>query len=196
MDGVDVVLERRARARRILRISGRLRPGWCGNLADGLAGRGIGIVRGHAVMVSAGTWHAEFELDCMRGTEPTPEQLGCLLDTEARAGFTTPIELLGFRLEDSETRGGCLRLEVEGRDRVGFLAALLRRLAYFSLFPVELDLETSGERVQDRLWLRGGGASVPRPATRAALAASLQALAARDMGAEPPRPAQERPPDP
>lgn len=177
MDGVELVLERRAVARQALRITGPLRPGWCGNLADGLAGRGVSIVRGNAVMVSAGSWRAEFELRCPPRRVPTREQLQRLLHAEARAGFTTPFELLDFRLEPSETRDGCLVLEVEGRDRVGFLAALLRRLAYFSLFPVELELDTAGQRVHDRLWLRGGGSCRPQPRTQQALAASLTALA-------------------
>ena len=67
-------------------------------------------------------------------------------------------------------------LEIEGEDRVGFLAALLRRMAYLSLFPVELELETSGGRALDRFWLRSAGDRAPSERARVALAASLEAL--------------------
>lgn len=165
--------------RAILRVAGALPPGWCGNLATGLARRGIGIDSGHALCVHPGHWRGEFTLDCPRGERPLPTQLAPLLEVDAGAGFTTPIELLDYRLEPSRTREGCLILEVEGPDRVGFLAALLRRLAYLALFPVELRLETRRGLAHDRLWLRGAGGRAPLPRTEKALAASLDALVCR-----------------
>lgn len=177
--GVNVVLARRGRESASLRIEGPLRPGWCGSLATSLAARGIGIESGHAVTPAPGSWRAELELRCPPSWTAGSDEVTAMLGAETGAGFTTPIVLLAYRLEASIARGGCLVLDVEGEDRVGFLAALLRRLAYYSLFPVELRLRTSGGRVCDRLWLRGGGSCAPLPRTEKALAASLDALVRR-----------------
>jgi hypothetical protein len=99
-----------------------------------------------------------------------------MLETDAGAGFATPLPLVGFALAPSPSRGGCLRLDVAGEDGVGFLAALLRRLAFHSLFPVELGLDTVGGQARDRLWLRGAGGTRPLPRAQLALRASLEAL--------------------
>jgi len=178
MGGVDIELERGERALALLHVSGHLRPGWCGNLATGLAGRGVDIVRGRATTLGDGVWNAEFELRCPRGGELPQEAVGRLLESESSRGIATPVELDRYRLERSGSRGGCLLLEVDAEDRCGFLAALLRRLAYFSLFPVELRLDTVDGAVRDRLWLRGGGDTVPKARTHTALTASLDALVA------------------
>jgi hypothetical protein len=174
-DGVDVAWERRTEELVQLRVGGRLRPGWCGNLATGLAARGVDVVSGRAVTVAVGQWSAEFQLRCSESLQPSRGELVRLLVAEARAGFATPIRLVRYSLERSESHGGSLALEVAGLDELGFLAALMRRLAYFSLFPVELQLETVGPRVRDRLWLRGAGGRRPSPRAERALRASLDA---------------------
>ena len=53
-DGVRVAIERRTDTLATLRLSGRLRPGWCGRLATGLASRGVDIASGRALNVTAG----------------------------------------------------------------------------------------------------------------------------------------------
>lgn len=176
MASVDIALEERDPARTVLRVSGRLRPGWCGNLSTGLADAGVDIARARAVSTGAGVWEALFELQCAAGKHLGPSEVEDWLDRSSGAGFAARVELAGFRLARSPAHGGSLRLEVEAADHVGFLAALLRRLAYFSLFPVELRLDTLDGAVRDHFWLRGAGSSEPRPSTEAALAASLQAL--------------------
>jgi len=176
MDDLRVGFEPGPGSAAALSLYGRLRPGWCGNLASGLASRDIDIVRGHAIAPAPGAWRARFTLRRTPGVDPTEAELRHMLETDPGAGFTSPLELLGFALERSETRGGSLRLDIEARDRVGFLASLLRRLAFYALFPVELDLDTLEGRARDRLWLRGAGGTVPRPRTQAALDASLAAL--------------------
>jgi UTP:GlnB (protein PII) uridylyltransferase len=40
-------------------------------------------------------------------------------------------------------------------DSVGFLVALLKTFAFFSLFPAEVHIDTPGGRVHDRFWLKG-----------------------------------------
>ena len=59
---VELGLERRAPLESTLRVSGALRPGWCGNLSTGLAELGIDIVSGHAVRQAAAAWQGRFEL--------------------------------------------------------------------------------------------------------------------------------------
>jgi len=95
---------------------------------------------------------------------------------KAREGFSTPLRVGRFALQSALEHAGSLRLSVEARDRIGFLAALLRRLAYFSLFPVEMRLDTESDRIADELWLRAGGDRTPSTTTREALARALGAL--------------------
>jgi hypothetical protein len=163
-----------------LKLAGRFPPGWCGNLAAGLARAGIAIESGRALSSAARGWRAEL---CLRapgcGADPRQLDFGQLLETDAGAGFTTPIALLASRVGSSPRHGGCLTLAIEGEDRVGFLAALLRRLAYLSLFPVELELETRGGVAADLLWLRGAGGRQPCAGAARSLAASLGALVRR-----------------
>lgn len=182
MSGTDIALERRGREVTLLRVAGRLRPGWCGNLAMGLAALDIDITRGHATSEGAGFWSAQLELLCPADDQPTREQIARLLESNGAAGFTLPLDLLSYGLAPSTRHGGCLLLELEAPNRVGFLAALLRRLAYFSLFPVELQLETSAGAARDRLWLRGGGDSLPAPRVAGALRVNLDALVGRSSG--------------
>ena len=108
--------------------------------------------------------------------DPRSLDLATLARTASGAGFATPIELDHFLLHASLDHGGTLQLCIGAADTVGFLAALLRRLAYFALFPVELKLETQGARIADELWVCAGGSRAPSAATTAALRSALQSL--------------------
>ncbi len=157
-------------------LDGVLWPGWVGNLSSGLAARRLSILRGHAQGNRTGAWRASFELMRLpEGDDPTTLDWIELAREEAREGFATPLRLERFELESVLDHDGSLRLAVAAEDRVGFLAALLRRLAYFSLFPVELRLETRGHHLLDELWLRSGGHRPPSSTTREALARVLNA---------------------
>lgn len=159
-----------------LALDGVLWPGWVGNLSSGLAARRLSILRGHAHGNRTGAWRASFELMRLAdGDDPATLDWIAMARDEAREGFATPLRLERFDLESVLEHDGSLRLTVAAADRVGFLAALLRRLAYFSLFPVELRLETRGQRVLDELWLRSGGHRPPSSSTREALARVLNA---------------------
>ncbi len=99
-----------------------------------------------------------------------------MLDTECGAGFRTPIVLRAFSLVESQRSNASLELAVEGEDRIGFLSALLRRLAYGSLFPVAFSLDTRGDRVLDRFWLRQGRSDQPDDRAARRVRAQLEAL--------------------
>jgi len=178
-DELVVAWERKGTDRAKLRVSGSMRPGWCGKLATGFASRGIAISSGRASSVAAGSWRALFEVACSAEQEPAAAEVRRIIQAKNQPVFATPIVLIDYSMRKSESRGGCLELVVDGEDGVGFLAALLRRLAFLSLFPVELRLETRSDRVHDRLWLRSTGNRVPNSNTADALAARLDALVRR-----------------
>ncbi len=160
-------------------IDGSLPPGWAGNLASGLATQRISIERGEARAERGGVWTARFEVARLAGAPPFESiDFARLAATDAREGFATPLRLIGFELAPAAEHNGCLVLCVAAQDTVGFLAALLRRLAYFSLFPVEMRLETRGGAIDDRLWLRGAGDRVPSVRARDALRHAMNVHAA------------------
>ena len=160
-----------------VQLDGPLAPGWAGNLAAGLARVGVSIDRGHARGAGAGLWSARIEVvrtPC--AADPRALGIAKLATTDSGAGFATSIELDHFALLPSLEHGGTLQLRLEAADTVGFLAALLRRLAYFALFPVEMRLETRSGRIADEFWLCAGGSRAPSPATADALRAVLRSL--------------------
>jgi len=177
---VRASVEALGRERYELALEGRLAPGWAGNLAAGLAERCVSIDRGDARVSRAGLWNARFDVRRLPGA-PALEtlDLAALARADAGRGFANPLRLDAYELSQVEAHDGSLLLTLSAPDGVGFLAGLLRRLAYFALFPVELRLETRDERVADDLWLRGAGGRVPSARARSALERALAAHALR-----------------
>jgi len=161
-----------------IEIAGPLVPGWAGNLAAALARRGIGVERGHAIGSGAGIWSGRFEVHAPGAIDMGVLDLAALVGEEADAGFLTALVLDHFALESVLENRGALHLRVAAPDRIGFLAALLRRCAYFALFPIELRLETQDARIADEFWLRAGADRAPSRATAEALRHALRALVA------------------
>jgi hypothetical protein len=160
-----------------LQLWGRLRPGWCGSLAEGLAGEGISLTSGFARKIGAMRWLAEFDLSQPpRATNPLVLDYLDIAGRELPAGSTRPVRLADYRLVRSRKHGGSLTLDVMGEDAVGFLGALLMRLAALSLFPEELHLESNDGRVHDRFHLVGIGRTEPSEQTAAALEELLSSL--------------------
>lgn len=161
-------------------MDGPLGPGWAGNLAAGLAAQRVSIERGQARAERGGIWTARFEVQRLPGAAPFASiDVAKLAATDAGEGFATPLRLLDFSVEWAPDRGGCLMLSVCAQDTVGFLAALLRRLSFFALFPVEMRLETRSGRVDDVLWMRSSGDRAPLARTREALRRALEVHAAQ-----------------
>jgi hypothetical protein len=157
-------------------LEGAVPTGWLGNLSMGLAEAGISILSGSARSDAPGDWFARLALRrTPGGRDPASLDLEQLASRPSGAGFTTRIEIFEYSITRDASRGALLLLCVCGRDRLGFLAALLRRLAFFALFPVALELETQDERALDRLWLQGGGGP-PSERVRRALDGHLRAL--------------------
>lgn len=162
-----------------LKLWGRFPPGWAGALSGGLSRKGIGIIRGNAKKVQT-SWSALFELDASRCSVNLNgiDFLALALD-ERDSGPATAFTLSEFSLGEPESNNGALQLEVRAADQLGFLAALLNRLAFLFLFPEEMQIETVNGRAVDRFRLKGIGGTPPSATARAALERKLQDLVAK-----------------
>ncbi|GFE62542.1 hypothetical protein [Geobacter sp. AOG2] len=140
----------------LLELDGALASGWAGCLASALTQQDISIIRGSAVKTSALKWSAQFVI---RPLTARPEDLVSL---DVASIFGKPadyrsapgISLKDYHLEVSSRHGGSLYARIVGADKIGFLVGILRQLSYFSLFPVEMKLETEGTTASDHFWLK------------------------------------------
>jgi hypothetical protein len=162
-----------------LKLWGRFPPGWAGGLSGGLSRKGISVIGGSAKKVQT-SWSAVFEMDVSRcTTDPHRiDFLGLALDGNDTAPATN-ITLTEFSIGEPEKQNGALDLEVRAADQLGFLAALLNRLAFLFLFPEEMNIETVNGTAVDRFRLKGIGGTPPSSTARAALQRKLQELVAR-----------------
>lgn len=162
-------LQQRGTDRYQLTMDGYLTTGWMGRLAAGLVRSRLGIIGGEAEKISATTWHASFEIS-RHPLAPEPfgiDFLACANEEQAAVPAGS-ITLHDFVVEPSSRHGGCLYVEVTGLDRLGFLDALLAGFSMNCLFPVQMTIDTVGNEVFDRFWLKGMAGSRPsEPATLA-----------------------------
>jgi hypothetical protein len=162
-----------------LRLWGPLPSGWSGHLTLGLARAAIGIERGHARR-SEGSWEAEFHMRPARRNRETPTDPATIDYARllARRAPVTPvaIELTDYRIHPLL---GTIALEVEGVDSMGFLGSLLGRLAFLSLFPEEMNIETKGTLVTDSFRLRSFAGRPPSPEAPRALERTLHEIVRR-----------------
>lgn len=158
-----------------LNIRSQFPPRWLANLTNALAARGISIQRGSASKVTPSLWQATFEIAPAVGDKLPAglDYLALARTTAAADPAAAPIRLDACRLEQ---RGDALFVEVEGPDSVGFLKALLKTFAFFSLFPAEVHIDTPGGRVHDRFWLKGVGGLAPSESSRQGLQIELEKL--------------------
>jgi len=156
-----------------LKLWGRLPPGWAGALSAGLSRKGIGVIRGSATKVQA-AWDAVFEVDPSRSVgDPGRIDFLGLAQDERQAAPAADLSLTDAVFGEPEQHNGAFYLEVRAEDQLGFLGALLNRMAFLSLFPEEMIIETENGRIYDRFWIRGIGGSTPSPASRDALRKKL-----------------------
>ena len=157
-----------------LKLRGQLPPRWLANLTGALAARGISIQRGNASKVTPSLWQATFEIAPADGELPAGlDYLGLARTAAATGPADGRIRLDGYALEQ---RDEALFVEVEGPDSVGFLRALLKTFAFYSLFPAEVQIDTPGGRVHDRFWLKGVGGMAPSESSREGLQIELEKL--------------------
>lgn len=168
------------RNRFALELRGYLKPGWSGRLATRLSDEGINVLRGVGRKVSAIDWDARFEL-LMPASIRNPERLNYLeMACAPFANRPSPGNLIlsSRTLHEDDRHNGSLRVEVGGPDRLGFLASLLRVFSFYSLFPVEMEIETVAATASNRFWLKGIGSLTPSAEDRANLQSALAELAA------------------
>ena len=162
---------------RAVKLGGSLPPGWCGNLMTSLSRAGISVVRGFAKRVSDESWIADFQIQAV-GAEAGWSEVDFLSMARSAPPPGPPAEIVldSFYVDSSPESGQYLFLEVDGYDRVGFLASLLDRLARLSLLPEQISLETWEGRALDCFHLKAAGGGPPGVATARELAAMLDAL--------------------
>lgn len=157
-----------------LQMWGKMPLGWVANLTGGMAGTGISIQRGTVQKIDGMAWQAGFEMKPVT-LDAAPESIDFISlarrgnGTAAAASFS----LDSFTIRDPAGSSEPLYLEVRAVDQKGFLGALLSRLAFFSLFPEEMSIETSDNRIYDRLWLKSPGGQSPSAEVAAVLRKTL-----------------------
>jgi hypothetical protein len=144
-----------------LKIWGRFPPNWIANLSTGLASNRISINSGTAKKVNT-LWKADFEI-AATSAAINLNRIDFLAFAMKDADLDAPdnISLTEFSLGDPNENDGALYLELKAADQIGFLSSLLSSLAFYSLFPDAMIIETIGGRIYDRIWIKGVGGNIP-----------------------------------
>ena len=144
-----------------LKVWGRFPPNWIANLSTGLASNRISINGGTAKKVKT-LWQADFEI-AATNTAINLNRIDFLAFAKNGADTDSPdnISLTEFSLGDPNKNDGALYLELKAVDQIGFLSSLLSRLAFYTLFPDAMVIETIDGRIYDRFWIKGVGGSIP-----------------------------------
>jgi len=157
-----------------LKIWGRFPPDWIGCLSSGLSRHKISIVRGKAKK-SLAYWETEFEVEKTRfATDPKKLDFLALAQEENSTAPDNLISISQFTLESPEKHNGALYLEIKAADQLGFLGQLLNSLAFLTLFPEEISIDTVQGKIFDKFWIRGLGGNPPSAAAQAALKRKLE----------------------
>lgn len=157
-----------------LKIWGKFPPRWLANLTSGLAARGISVHRGCASKVTPTLWQGAFVISPAGGEDAGKiDFLALVRDGAVTAPLESRIRLDRYSVQK---RNDALHVEVEGPDAVGFLVALLKTFAFFSLFPAEVSIDTPGGRVSDHFWLKGVGGTSPSESSLRGLEIELEKL--------------------
>lgn len=161
-----------------LELRGYLKPGWSGRLAGRLADEKISVLRGAGRKISAINWEARLEL-VMPPLLKLPEQLDYLAmacDPLPGRPELPALVLDTVSVKSDKRHAGSLLVVLSGPDRLGFLASLLRVFSFYSLFPVEMEIETAGTVASNRFWLKGIGSLAPTADDLANLHAALNGM--------------------
>lgn len=157
-----------------VKIWGKFPPGWIGSLSSGLSRHKISIIRGQA-RKSLTYWETVFEVTKTRfATDPGNLDYLALAQEE---NITTPDDFFSisqFTLEPPEKHNGALYLEVKATDQLGFLGQLLNSLAFLTLFPEEISIDTVQGKIFDKFWIKGLGGNPPSATAQAALKRKLE----------------------
>ncbi|RQW81701.1 MAG: hypothetical protein EHM79_19450 [Geobacter sp.] len=158
----------------IVRIWGRFSPEWIGCLSSGLSRHKISIVKGTAKKALS-YWEAEFEIEKTRlADDPRKLDFLALAKDESNTTQENSISITKYTLEPPEKHGGALYLELKAADQLGFLGQVLNNLAFLTLFPEEISIDTVQGNIFDKFWIRGLGGNPPSATAQAALRRKLE----------------------
>jgi hypothetical protein len=160
-----------------VKLAGVLHAGWAGRLAAALAARHVSVIRGRAMRRSGHFWEAELLLEPLdRSLDLAAlDYLALARDGRAPADAESAnLTLDAFSLTRTDHD---LEVDVEAVDGLGFLDRILRVFAFYSLFPLELHIETKGRKVRDRFHLQGVGGGTPSLQVCEAVGIKLRELA-------------------
>jgi hypothetical protein len=158
-----------------LRIWGWFPPDWCGNLSLHCYAARLSVLGAEARRVRTSLWAGVFLLEpSARGASPRAHDF-VHMARHRPTGVAKPVAISIESLRVEPGAGGrAARIHVGGPDRIGFLAAVLERMAFCGLHPHELSVRTTADgRAEDRFEVHGVGGAPPTPA---ALEAALKQL--------------------
>ncbi len=146
-----------------LKLSGDLKPGWLGKLFMFLSSEEINVVKGNAWKCSTLGWESCFEIE--KNLRPIVSSgFNPMMAFNAIYKRGTDSQLLKIselKIKRSSHHGGSIYVEISGKDHIGFLNSILSVFSFYSLFPTELEITTTGHIASDQFWLKGIANSVP-----------------------------------
>lgn len=147
--------------RYVVSLSGRFSSGWTGGFTQAVSRLGFNIESGFAARNQRGHWTAEFDLSATPiAADPFTVDFQALVEAPPAAGPLPPLRLHRYSLLRAAGESRVV-LTVDAPDQIGFLAALLTPLSMFSLFPVEMTIDTVRAVVHDRFHLRSTAGRAP-----------------------------------
>jgi hypothetical protein len=161
-----------------LKLWGRFPPSWIGGLSSGLSRSGISIISGSAKKAET-VWQAEFEIMTPHFSAD-PNSIDYLAIAQDSSDVTVPVDIAldEFVLDDDLRKyDGAIYLAVRAKDQIGFLAALLSRCSFYTLFPETMLIETLGSKIFDRFWIKGLSGQAPSKAAINLLRKKLEGYA-------------------
>jgi len=159
-----------------LGIWGKLASGWAGNVSLQCCAARIGIVEGEVLRLRDAMWAGTFLLAAPPGGA-NPEGFDFLQMARRRPSVLPRLpapEITDIAVEQPADRPWAI-VRIAGRDRLGFLAGLLDRIAACELEPQRISLHTTPDGVaHDRFVLRGIDGAPPKAAALARLTQILR----------------------
>lgn len=161
-----------------LEVYGKMPTDWVSNLTSGIARNGLNIMHGRASREAASAWRGHFALESSP-TATMPDKIDYLhLIKTAAVSAPANLSIDSYLLRPTSELGGALYLEIRGKDQSGFLGTLLGKLSFYSLFPIQMEIETEGGRILDRFWLTNTGGGQPSAQIVAVLEKTLDKMMA------------------
>jgi hypothetical protein len=135
------------------------------------------VVQATAPRTPAKIWVAEIEIEA-RDASIDPAAIDFVALTCDHGDAVQPLaglKIASYRLMPTSRD---VEVDIRADDTVGFLHAVLRRFAFFGLFPHEMRVETRGSKLEDFFRLENIGGMAPAERTVVALDQHLRELVA------------------